>query len=541
MQKDTTYITFYFIRRELGTAYTTIPLQPPSNDLLAQAMHLSGIDNSYAAIDETTAATASPSFVINESALRGCVKHYRCLRMSVDPTVLLNELRPEMAQILSNELSARNTGVIFSIIVSIELRRLNQYDVEELTTIPVRSKNANVYADDDIDSELLAASDKISSTIEELELRGSGWQIVQTKFVDLTIVRYNPLSGGADNFVRLPPDLENKSRRSLINVRPSKTEPNSCFKYAVLASLHSNDILDGDVANPDSYDMFESRYTFPSSQPVRVSGRPLIVFEQRNSLSVNIYGHENGQIFPLRISKRRITDEPLISLLLVMNDDNLPHYVAIMSMGGLLMGQRHGGYYVCPWCLHSFSANDTFQRHQADCSQFFPQRVSYPEPGSTIQFENVQRAERIGFVAYADLECSLKHPNADGGDTISHTVTRQQYHEVYSAAAYMIGNDGDTERFREPTRKRFIKRHTTTAQPDDIGVLEAFFNTMFDWAAFAFKEGQKKMVWTDADQVNFDCTTVCCVCNQPFEEGDVTVRDHSHTDGRYFLLLLLHF
>ncbi len=84
---------------------------------------------------------------------------------------------------------------------------------------------------------------KMANSLDAFRASGSGWIVRTIEFLELTILKYNPLRGSCSEY-RLPEPFARK--RCLLNVTGPADVDGHCFKYAVLAGLHSSEDDVGD-------------------------------------------------------------------------------------------------------------------------------------------------------------------------------------------------------------------------------------------------------------------------------------------------------
>ncbi|XP_071572850.1 uncharacterized protein [Temnothorax nylanderi] len=85
-------------------------------------------------------------------------------------------------------------------------------------------------------------------------------------------------------------------------------------------------------------------------------------------------------------------------------------------------------------CLHYFSSSEKLAVYGVDCQKLNNCAIQLPiEDDKWLQFQNYGRKERVPFIVYADLECTLKKMEADPG-TSTYTY---QHHEVFSVGYYV--------------------------------------------------------------------------------------------------------
>ena len=136
---------------------------------------------------------------------------------------------------------------------------------------------------------------RIDNWIDE----GSGWIIESIYREYVNISMYSPLIGSS--FVELPNKL-NKPKKGLIN---TKNNDNKCFlwchvRHLNLIKKHSERIKAGDkrLANNLNYQGIE----FPIWKNVYCK------IVKQNNTCINVFCYENGIIYPLYISGKKISD-----------------------------------------------------------------------------------------------------------------------------------------------------------------------------------------------------------------------------------------
>lgn len=126
-----------------------------------------------------------------------------------------------------------------------------------------------------------------------------------------------------------------------------------CFLWSVLAALHPI------AANPhrvSRYREFEYELNM-SGIPYPVELSKLDRFKRQNlNVPVNVFGYEDDEVYPLRITEQR--DRAChVKLLLLFERNGSTHYCLIHNMSRLLYGltkSTHKKFY-CNYCLQRFS------------------------------------------------------------------------------------------------------------------------------------------------------------------------------------------
>lgn len=127
---------------------------------------------------------------------------------------------------------------------------------------------------------------------EEFIMKGSDWIFSKVIYVELCYVVYSPLKGGT--YIRERTELRNS--KSLVNVR---NRDQKCFLYSVLAKLYPA------KRNPSRVSHYYAYLNKVNMQgihyPVHIT--QISKFENQNNISVNVFGYEDKEIFPIRITK----------------------------------------------------------------------------------------------------------------------------------------------------------------------------------------------------------------------------------------------
>ena len=164
------------------------------------------------------------------------------------------------------------------------------------------------------------------------------------------------------SYIPSPEWINNK--KSTIN--PQNTEDNNCFQYSIVAALNHQKILNHSerISNLkpfiDNYNWNDLE--FPAGH------KDYSVFEKNNpSIALNILyvPYKTKEILPSYISKHNKTRNIQANLLMVTDNENIWHYLAIKSVHGLLHGitsTNHGDHY-CLNCFHSYRTFNALKNH----------------------------------------------------------------------------------------------------------------------------------------------------------------------------------
>ena len=131
--------------------------------------------------------------------------------------------------------------------------------------------------------------------------------------------------------------------------------------------------------------------------------------EKQNSIRINVFGYENGQLFPIHISKETLEDQ--MNLLLITKDEK-KHYVLIKDFNVFMYNQsKHKERkHFCMYCLQCFSSERILANHVNNCSTINgAQAINMPKQGENIlKFNNFHKQLPVPFIIYANFEAITK-------------------------------------------------------------------------------------------------------------------------------------
>ncbi|XP_018355119.1 PREDICTED: uncharacterized protein LOC108756057 [Trachymyrmex septentrionalis] len=221
------------------------------------------------------------------------------------------------------------------------------------------------------------------------------------------------------------------TKRAVINVR---TMDNACFAWSVVAALYP---AEKHAEREPSYPHYTTVLNLAGIE-FPITFKDILKFERLNAVSINVYGIENKQVLPLRLTSDR--KDKHVNLLYMQDprDDGVGHFAWIKNLSHLVSSQlskKKNKKYFCDRCLHYFGTNEKLQSHTTDCQKINDCAIRLPsEDEKWLQFGNHCNKERVPFVVYADLECVLRKTEPDREDASSYAYQR---HEVFSIGYYV--------------------------------------------------------------------------------------------------------
>ena len=214
-----------------------------------------------------------------------------------------------------------------------------------------------IYQGDDVDEEIENMLAYVKTQVENPALPKSGFSIDHIMHLDIDFHELNLTRGSA--YIELPAWIEKK--KAVIN--PKNTKDEECFKWAVIAALHHEEI-DKNPQRISKLKPFVDRYNWHGLE-FPVSKDQIKKFEKKNlEIAVNVlFLHENGRkseidpsnvlgnekedeelkealskkgkIRTLRRSKFNTSRSKVVNLLMI-SDGKKNHYTCVKNMSRLL-------------------------------------------------------------------------------------------------------------------------------------------------------------------------------------------------------------
>ena len=227
---------------------------------------------------------------------------------------------------------------------------------------------------DDTEPKLNMSRQEILNTIDKWVSEGSGWVIdrIDSHYINVTL--YKPLKDSS--YIELPTELRN-SKKGLINM---KNEDEECFRWCHIRHLYPQIKYPERIKKEDKKMINEVNYDgidFPLSQ------KHYNKVEKQNSIRINVFGYEDGQPFPIHISKE--TFEGQMNLFLITKDEK-KHYVLIKDFNAFMYNQwKHKERkHFCMYCLQCFSSERILANHVNNCLTINgAQAINMPKQGET--------------------------------------------------------------------------------------------------------------------------------------------------------------
>ena len=163
--------------------------------------------------------------------------------------------------------------------------------------------------------------------------------------------------------------------------------------------------------------------------------------EVKNNICINVFGYENGLVFPIYVSDQKFEDS--MDLLLLIDNDK-SHYVYIKDFNRFMFHKtkNKNKKWFCRSCLQCFSSESVLIKLKENCLSINGKQSVKLEKW-IIEFKNYFKQIPVPFKIYADFECNLR----DVESNESSYTKKYQDHILCSFAYKVVCID---DRFTKP-------------------------------------------------------------------------------------------
>ena len=462
-----------------------------------------------------------PKIKEGETAIKGFAKQYTVDGIAgTDAVTFLNHVKSEVVNLIS-----KNRQTKINLVLLCEMERVDIKSGEVINiAAPFLSKTEVVLDGTDVGELYNTASDKILESVAKFQMMGSNWRLRAVSRLEINTVAYKPLKG--KSYIPLPDKLA--AKKAIINM---KNEDDECFKWCVTRALNSIE----DHPERITKELREQAKLLNWNGiefPVAVDENVIRRFERNNNVSVNIFGYDNENVYPLITNKNE--SEKVIDLLLISNDTT-KHYCWIKNFNKLCAARTETGHHTmhyCKSCLTGYRELESLNKHKEYCSLHGVQRVEVPEAGTTRFFKQYFKSMRAPFVVYADFESFIK-PISSCQPNSAESYTNKYQKHTPSSFCYHI------KCFDDSLYKQDTVEFTAENETDDVA--QIFVDTLEQNIKDIYQQFKfpKKMIFTREDKVVYEATTTCHICEgaegefRKEDDNYVKVRDHCHLTGKF--------
>ena len=376
----------------------------------------------------------------------------------------------------------------------------------------------------DIEPELSMSRQEILNVIDKWVSEGLGWVIdrIDSHYINVTTCK--PLHGSS--YIELPMELRNP-KKGLINI---KNKDDECFRWCHIRHLNPQTEQPERIKKGDKKMINELNYDgidFPLYQ------KHYNKVEKQNSIRINnVFGYENGQPFPIHISKETFKDQ--MNLLLITKDEK-KHYVLIKDLNAFMYNQsKHKERkHFCMYCLQCFSSERILANHVNNCLTINgAQAINMPKQGENIlKFNNFDKQLKVPFVIYADFEAIMKKvQGCKQSEEMENEKNKRSYTEAYQTHEdYGYGYKVVCRYDDKYSKDICIYRGENAVYKFEEKMLEE----VKYYKAVIKKHFNKPLVMTEVDEQHFKTMDGCDICGEKYADKDVCIRDHCHITGKF--------
>lgn len=470
------------------------------------------------------------SYVSRIIALRGSVKTIKYSEFDenlVILSVLLDRISEDIVKDIRTEsisMNNNNGGYKWYLAVRVLFKKLVIEEEEIETTAVFRSRTQTVLpANDDISTQYAECVEKVLESVSKFTREGSGWVQSSVVSVEVNLIKYKPLTGSS--YIPTPPRFLNT--KSIVNVKNLDDE--KCFLWSILAGIYFV------ARNPNrviNYKRYESEVNMQGiDYPVAV--KDINRFEKQNEqISVNVFGFEDDDVYPVRITKHKHRTHH-VNLLLLITEEGIKHYCLVRSLSRMLHSVTSKGNnpsFYCNYCLQRFrdksdpeEARKRLKEHEVLCTPHGAQKVLLPTGSDQImRFTDYTKCHRVPYTVYADFESFLlpihhckREENVSHSDNIAH-------HVPCSFCYVIVDWTGN-----------IVKGPVLYRGENDVAF--TFLNTLQKDINEIDRDYFKPMHITEEEEHEFQNAILCHLCKEPFVKENIKdkVRNHCHLTGKY--------
>ena len=239
--------------------------------------------------------------------------------------------------------------------------------------------------------------------------------------------------------------------------------------------------------------------------------------EVKNNKCINVFGYENGLVFPIHVSDQNFEDS--MDLLLLIDDDKSLYVYIKDSDRFMFQKTKHENKkWFCRSCLQCFSSEKVLIKHKENCLSINGKPSVKLEKG-IIEFENNFKQIPVPFKIYADFECNLR-----GVESYEGSYTKKYQDHVPCSFAYKVVCIDD--RFTKPI---VVFRGENAAYEFIKAILKEF-----EYCKKVMKKHfNKNLIMSEKEEEQFKSSNTCWICEKLIDDDDEKVRDHCHVTGKF--------
>ena len=398
--------------------------------------------------------------------------------------------------------------------IFIQKREELELNIEKEVSYNLPATRFNIHNEDELTEAIEDSVKQILLQIEKLEALASGLKFKGIVSITIHYDKYDPTRAG--KYIALPKFV--KLKKACVNI---KNKDNKCFKYCVqsvvydiLSKVHPEEMYHYNKLNDDLLNW--EGVKFPTGN------RDIDRFEENNNglVSINLYEVDDtlndDKIISVRTTKRKDAKHHINMLRIYDDNTNNSHYVVVTGLSRLLGKQKNNrktSKHICTYCHHPFCNKKVLDKHlEKGCMAIEGQQIKLPQKGSFIEFDKYNTKLECPFVIYGDFECLT----VESEDGIKGTYQHHKPCGFMLNVVDRINKKSTPYLYRgEDCMDKFVAQLSLIRQ--DI---------------FEKMDVIMPMEITHEQEIEFQNSTRCSICNKNYEPDDKKVRDGSETQAK---------
>lgn len=483
---------------------------------------------------------SSNYFEVKESAFHKTVVVYRYLYNKSEHITLSDSqnsfIKKQIKKVIYHEAAKKNI-IKYSIILVADMNMLdNKNDLVSKATIPFRSNTfTSVPLEKNrIKENIEIAMQQHANSVEAFIQNGSNWVFNRPIAIDIELCGVNSLFMGSSNYCSTDLKLIPNSKH-LLNV-PSKN--NQCFLYCIAEALYGKNI--SNKKSHKSYKRYFSNFntrgiSFPTSMK---DVRKFVSLNKDLDIKLNVLFLSDNQIFPIESSIGQ--GNKVINLLItpiLNNNTSIHHFVLIKNLDKFLSkkykndkGNFYKNSFYCSNCMNKFSNTTNRDNHHKTCILNRAQIEKVPnENNNLIKFVKYENQFYENLVGYLDFECTLAKlgNKCEVCNTLrckcDYSYTRFENIQKPICFSFIIVDKNNNIIYE----KNFAGENAADVFLNDLLLQEKI------WISSKLNEIIKMKKLSDEENIIYNLSQCCYMCNKEFTVDDEKVHDHDHSTGLF--------
>lgn len=376
-----------------------------------------------------------------------------------------------------------------------------------------KTRNLSLLHEEDSNEFLENQFQALLSDVENRQLEKSGWSLYGIEFLEVRISRHLYLPGRC--FVNLPKWILHK--KAIYSI---KNKDSHCFKYSIIAiHLRKSGVR---KINLKKIKLELHKFNFNINSPP--SKRDITKFCSLNNASVNIFGVEGKNIYPILLTKQ--IKQQHFNLLYFENGHHA-HYFPIISLSRLFGSQinkSEAKKYFCLRCLLHFPSKERLAIHLNSCGDENLAKIKLPEGESYYKFDRHDSVHTNKIIITLDTESYLRPVHTCAPDTNQSFTNIVQRHELASFGVF-LHCEINSEVTKNIPRGYYGLVSKSSDELEDA--LINYFDKVTRTASRLFA-CDYPINMTNEDEKQFKSASTCYICYKSFTETDYKIREHDH-------------